>query len=380
MKPKLLYLITEDWFFCSHFIERAVAARDAGFDVVVATRVKDHGAIIRAAGLSLVNIDFERRSLNLFNELWTVLAIWRVLRLERPDLVHQIALKPILYGTLSAKLVGIRAVVNAPVGMGYIFTSSERKARLLKPFTRLGLKWLLNPPGSRVVFENGDDLNAMVSAGSVRSSAAVLIRGAGIDLERFKVTEEPAGSPRVILVARMLRDKGVYEFVEAARVLKYRGVQANFCLVGPPDEGNPASIAQAQLEAWHSEGIVECLGQRSDIPELLATSHVVCLPSYREGLPKSLLEALAAGRAIVTTDVPGCRETVSDGDNGLLVPAQDVDALADALQRLIEDGSLRKAMGLAGRRLAEREFSLEKVVSAHMALYRQLTEALWKSC
>jgi len=371
MKPKLLYLITEDWFFCSHFIERAVAAQNAGFDVTVATRVTDHGDAIRGAGLRLVNIDFERRSLNLLKELRTVFEIWRVFRGERPDIVHQIALKPILYGSLAAKLAGVCAIVNAPVGMGYVFTSSDWKARALKPLTGLGLKWLLNPQGSRVVFENGDDLKAMVAAGSVRAADAVLIRGAGIDLERFKASAEPPGEVRVVLVARMLRDKGVGEFVEAARELKARGVQARFCLVGPPDEGNPASIAQARLEAWHSEGVIEWLGQRGDIPEVLAGCHVVCLPSYREGLPKSLLEALAAGRPIVATDVPGCREVVRPGANGLLVPAKNTMALADALQSLIEDPGLRKTMGEAGRRLAEREFSLGKVVAAHLDLYRK---------
>lgn len=375
MNPTLLYLVTEDWFFCSHFIERAKAARAAGYDVVVVTRVAEHGDKIRAAGLRLVPFNHDRRGINPLAELarlWRLVAIYRR---ERPALAHHVALKPVLYGTLAAWLARVPAIVNAPVGMGYVFSSADRLARLLRPAVSTALRLLLNPRGSRVVFENGDDLRALCARGFVRARDAVLIRGAGIDLDEFRPQPEPAGEPVVLLTARMLRDKGVAEFAEAARILRDAGVAARFRLVGAQDWANRAAIPEAVLRGWVEEGLVEWLGHRSDIARQIADSHVMCLPSYREGLPKSLLEAAAAGRPIVTCDVPGCREIVRDGDNGLLVPPRDAVALAAALKTLIESPELRARLGARGRRRAEEEFSNGRVVGETLELYRQLMPA-----
>ena len=369
----LLYFVTEDWFFCSHFIERAVAARRAGYRVSVLTRVRDHGDRIRAAGLSLIPIEIQRKGLNPFREFSTILQVARIYCRERPQLVHHFALKPIIYGTIALRLAAIKHCVNAPVGMGFVFSSSSRLARVMRPAVHLTLRALLNPPGSRVVFENADDLAEAVRGSLVRPQAAVLIRGAGVDIVRFQPRPEPAGIPKVVLVARMLWEKGISEFVEAARRLRARKVVARFLLVGAPDSENPAAIPRARLQDWHREGVVEWLGQRSDIAEILADSHIACLPSYyREGLPKSLLEALAAGRPIVAADVPGCREAVRHGDNGFLVPNRDPEALAEALATLIQDPSLRQRMGASGRRRAETEFASSLVCEATLALYREL--------
>ncbi len=377
MSRRLLYLITEDWFFCSHFLERASAARAAGYEVLVLARTGDgvHAQRIRDAGLRLLPLRVQRRSTNPLAELGVVRQVLAVYRRERPDLVHHVALKPILYGTLAARLCGLHAVVNAPVGMGFVFTSTSWRARLLRPLVRAGLRTLLDPPGARVVFENPDDLAALVDDHLVRREDCVLIRGAGVDTVRFRPTPEPAGEPVVTLVARMLRDKGVHEFVEAARLLRARGIAACLQLVGEPDPGNPAAIPEAELRVWHEQGVVRWLGRREDIPQLLAASHVVCLPSYREGLPKSLLEGLAAGRPLVATDVPGCREAVIDGDNGLLVPARDAPALADALARLLHDPGLRARMGARGRALAEASFSTPRIVAQTLALYDGMLRA-----
>ena len=372
MKLKLLYLITEDWFFCSHFIERAVAAREAGYDVFVVTREQAHGANIRAAGLQLIPLDFARRSMNPLSELRLLFAILRIYRQVRPNIVHHIAVKPILYGSLAARLAGVPTIVNAPVGMGYAFSSADRTARLLRPLLRLGYRGLMNPRGSRVIFENRDDLESFVETGSVRRTEVVLIRGAGIDLVRFRPKVEPTGLPLVVLIARMLRDKGVAEFVAAARVLHDQRIVGRFALVGDPDPENPASIPLKTLQTWHGHCGVEWWGWRDDVAAVLGEASIACLPSYREGLPKSLLEAAACGLPIVTTDTPGCREVVVDGDNGLLVPVRDIDALATALKNLLLDSALRQRMGKRSRARAENDFSSERVIRETLAVYSQL--------
>ncbi|MGB4947836.1 MAG: glycosyltransferase family 4 protein [Candidatus Competibacter denitrificans] len=372
-RAHILYFVTEDWFFCSHFIERAIAARQAGYQVSVLTRVRAHGDRIRAEGFKLIPLEIHRKGLNPFRELSTILEVARIYRREQPDLVHHFALKPIIYGTLASWLAAIKHCVNAPVGMGFVFSSSSRLARLIRPIMQLSLRALLNPPGSRVVFENADDLAESIKGGLVRPKAAVLIRGAGVDTLDFQPRPEPEGIPKVVLVARMLWEKGISEFVEAARRLRARHIPARLLLVGAPDPENPAAIPVAQLQAWAEENVVEWWGQRSDVAEILADSHIVCLPSYyREGLPKALLEALAAGRPVVATDAPGCREAVRHGDNGFLVPDRDPEALTNALATLLGDPALRQRMGASGRRRAETEFASPLVCEATLGLYREL--------
>jgi glycosyltransferase involved in cell wall biosynthesis len=372
MSKKILYFISEDWFFCSHFIERAIAASNAGYEVVVVTREKDHGQQIRQAGLKLISIEFERRSVNPLRELRLVQFLYRIYARERPDIVHHIAAKPIFYGTAVARLLGITSVVNAPVGMGYAFSSSDAKARLLRPFINMAYRLMLNPKGSRVIFENADDLNMFVKSGVARQQDTVLIRGAGIDLKAFQPHPEPAGEPVVMLIARMLRDKGVMEFLGAAERLLASGVVARFVLVGDPDPGNPASISAETLQAWNGRCGVEWWGWRNDVAAALQQAHIVCLPSYREGLPKSLLEAAACGLPIVTTDAVGCRDVVEDGHNGYLVPVKECTSLAAALQKLINSPSLRSSMGQKSRIRAETEFSSERVIAETLAVYAQL--------
>lgn len=371
-RPRLLYFIGADWFFCSHFLDRAVAARDQGFDVSVLTHVRDHAARITASGLQLFPIDIGRGASNPLAELRVLCAVWRTYRAVRPDIVHQVALKPIVFGTVAARLAGVRRIVNAPVGMGFVFSSDSLRARLLRPAVRTALRLLLNPVGSRVVFENRDDLRDAVRDRFVISQDAILIRGAGVDLDQFNPAPEPAGPPAVVLVARMLREKGVADFVEAARILRDGRVDARFLLAGAPDPGNPGSMSEQQLRRWQEEGVVEWLGQRDDVASVLAGTHVACLPSYREGLPKSLLEALAAGRPIVATDVPGCREAVVAGENGFLVPPRDPHRLAEALATLIRDGDMRVRFGRRSRQLAEAEFGTARVNEATLALYSSM--------
>jgi glycosyltransferase involved in cell wall biosynthesis len=372
-RPRLLFFIAADWFFCSHFLDRAVEAREQGFDVSVLTRVRDHADRITGSGLQLVPIEIGRGASNPVAELNALRSVVRSYRSVRPDIVHHIALKPIVFGTVAARLAGVRRVVNAPVGMGFVFSSGSLRARLLRPAVRAALRLLLNPEGSRVVFENRDDMREAVTDGLVSGEDAVLIRGAGVDLDRFRPGPAAAGPPTVVLVARMLREKGIEDFVEAARILRHRRVAARFLVAGAPDLGNPGTISESELRRWHEEGAVEWIGQRDDVEVVLASAHVACLPSYyREGLPKSLLEGLAAGLPIVTTDVPGCRETVLVGENGLLVPPRDPQRLAEALATLIGDADMRVRFGMRSRQLAEAEFGTAKVSEATLALYRSL--------
>ena len=369
---RLLYLVTEDWYFCSHRLPLAVAASAAGYEVVVATRVSVHAEQIRAAGLQLVPLGLSRRGQNPLRELASVAEIVRVYRRVRPDIVHHVALKPVLYGSLAARFSRVPAVVNALAGLGYVFSSADLKARVLRPVVRAAYHLLLDGSNRRLIVQNPDDRDLFSRDGLVDPSRIHLIRGSGVELSRFAATPEPDGLPLVILPARMLRDKGVEEFVAAARSLKQQGIGARFALVGDPDPENPAAIGEATLRRWHCEGVVEYWGWREDMTAVLRECHLVCLPSYREGLPKALIEAAASARAIVTCDVPGCRDVVTEGDNGLLVPPRDSAALANALRRLIVDPQLRARMGARGRQRAVAEFSVEHVITDTLSVYRQL--------
>jgi len=371
-RPKILYFITEDWYFCSHRLPLALAARDAGYDVAVVTNVNEHADVIRRAGIRLIPFDLSRKGMNPASELAVLARLVALYRKEKPDIVHQVAMKPVLYGSLAARLSGVSRVVNALAGLGYIFTSDQPKARFLRPVIGSAFRGLLNSRRSRLILQNQDDRAKFIRKRFISEKRIRLIRGSGVDTAVFVPTPEPPGVPVVILPSRMLWDKGVREFVDAAGQLKKRGISARFVLVGDADPHNPSAIPTEQLTAWHAEGAVEWWGRRDDMPAVFEQSHIVCLPSYREGLPKVLLEAASCGRPIVTTDTPGCRDVVRQGENGLLVPVRGTAELADALQLLIEQPELRKKMGCKGREIVVSEFALEKVVAKTMNIYREL--------
>ncbi len=366
---KLLYIITEDWFFTSHFIDRAVAARLCGFDVAVATRKRLDASRIESLGIRVIPVEFSRHGINPIRELGTIRQLRRAIRTFEPDIVHNIALKPVVLGTLAARFCRVKNIVNAPVGMGYIYSSRDRRAKLLRPFIRPIFRLLLNSTGSRVIIENQDDFDSLVSSHFVKRADLALIKGAGVDTEVFSPSPEPSNPIVVSLVARMLKDKGVMEFVDAARLVKKDGPDVQFQLVGDVDPGNPTTLARTQLEQWTKDGTVSWTGHVDDIAAVMAASHIVCLPSYREGLPKSLIEALASGRPVVATDVPGCREVVSHGHNGLLVEPRNALALADAIRKLAVDKDMRMRFGAAGRIRAEHEFSTTQINSQTMDVY-----------
>lgn len=369
---KIIFVVTEDWFFCSHFLDRAIAAHKKGYEVAVITRAQKQKNKIASHGLKLIPLNWSRRGMNIFRELKTIFQLAKIYRKERPDIVHHVAMKPIFYGSIAGLISRVPFIINAPVGMGYIFVSKQLKAIIFRPFVLLAYRLLLNPVNSRVIFENSDDLKMLVDKNIVRQKNSVLIRGAGVNLTEFAPTPEPESAPVVILATRMLWDKGVGEFIDAAKQIKKKGIKCRIILVGGADPENPASISETTLLGWHSSGIVEWWGHREDMANVFAGSHIVVLPSYREGLPKVLLEAASCGRPLIATDVAGCREIVKHDKNGLLVPARDPKALADAMLKLIENLELRKKMGAYGRRYVESDFSLDLVVKKTLGLYEQL--------
>lgn len=369
-KRKLLFVVTEDWYFCSHRLPIALAAMAGGMEVALATNVGAHADLLRKAGIAVYPWYIRRGSTRLWDEARSVLSLLSIYRRFKPDIAHHVAIKPVLYGSLIARLTGAASVVNALGGMGAIFTNSTDNHRTRRKLIMTGFRWLLGGKRNLLILQNPDDRALLVAGAALDDSIIRLIRGGGVNLVDFDVSPEPPGVPLVVLPARMLADKGVVEFVEAARQLKSEGVQARFALVGGTDPCNPAAILEDQLSAWVDEGAVEWFGRRDDMPAVYAAAAIACLPSYREGLPKALLEAAASGRPIVATDVPGCREIVRHECNGLLVPARDAAALADALRTLLAEPALRARLGSRGREMAVNEFSEERVVSETLAIYR----------
>ncbi len=373
MSRRLLFVVNEIDFFLSHRLPLATGAATAGFEVHVATKMGEGVERIRALGFAHHCLSLSRSGKNPFTELRTVWTIFKLFRCIRPDVVHLVTIKPVLYGGIAARLAGVPGVAAAVSGLGFVFISSGLKAQLVRGVVAVLYRLALGKRNLKVIFQNLDDRDVLLRLGAVLSDKTVLIPGSGVSLSEYSVVPEPDDVPVVSMVARLLWDKGVGEFVEAARLLNEKGVLARFVLVGAPDPGNPTSVTQAELDTWREEGYVEVLGFRRDIAEIFAASNLVVLPSYYgEGLPKVLVEAAACGRVVVTTDMPGCRDAIEPNITGLLVPARNAGALADAIQQLIEDKPLRYRMGKAGRELAERKFSIEKIVDAHLEIYRSL--------
>ncbi len=371
-QTRLLFIVNSPNFFLSHRLNLALAARRIGHEVHVATAEGDSIRAITDQGLIHHTVPLSRSGQHLGRELASIFALRRLMKRLAPDLVHLVTIKPVLYGGVAARLAGVPAVVAAVSGLGTVFVAQGGRAALVRHMVRMLYRAALGHRNLAVIFQNPDDRAALTNIGAVQEHQARLIRGSGVALANCPLVPEPEGPPVVTMAARLLRDKGVVEFVEAARLLARRGVAVRFRLIGSPDPGNPTSITPDELTVWEKEGLVELPGYLTDIPSQYAQSHIVCLPSYREGLPKSLVEAAACGRVVVTTDVPGCRDAIDPGKSGVLVPPRDAMALADAIQCLVENSEERRAMGRAGRELAEREFAIERIVDAHLAIYREL--------
>jgi len=373
---RVLLFANTDWYLFNFRLTLAKAARDEGADVVLASPPGPYGEKFRAEGFRWVSVPMVRRSLNPMREVFVLWALWRLYRREKPDIAHHFTIKCVVYGGLAAKLAGTRGVVGAVTGMGYVFSSKELLARRLRPLVCRLLRFAISGRQSRLIVQNPDDRRVVVDAGLMDASHVRLIAGSGVDTQRYHPrSDAPCASgrtPSVVFAARLLWAKGVAEFVRAAQALRAEGLKIQFLVAGEPDAGNPASVPEEQLTAWREEGSVSLLGHVQDMPALMATADVVVLPSYREGVPRSLIEAAAAGLPIVTTDAPGCREVVEDGVNGILVPVRDAAALTAAIRKLVLDPALAARMGAASRQKALAQFDERIVLANTLAVYREL--------
>jgi glycosyltransferase involved in cell wall biosynthesis len=370
MAQKILYLVSEDWYFVSHRLPMARAALDAGFEVHVATRIAGHAAAIEREGFVLHALSWRRGSLDPWHLLSAVREVRRLYRRVRPDLVHHVALMPAVIGSLAA--LGLPIVcLNAMAGLGYAFTTRTPKALLLRALIEPMLRRLFGRARAFVLVQNPDDRAAIQSLGISRDKIT-LIAGSGVDIDTLTSLPEPPPPVAAGFVGRLLTDKGVPTLVEAHALLARRGRPVALLIAGEPDPANPASISQATIAEWKRRPGLTLLGQVDGIGAFWARAHIAVLPSLREGLPMSLLEAAACGRPIVATDVPGCREIARDGVNALLVPPNDAAALANAIDRLAGDAELRRRFGAASRRIVEDEFSHVRIGQQIVALYRRL--------
>jgi glycosyltransferase involved in cell wall biosynthesis len=362
---KLVFVVTEDWYFWSHRLPSARAAQALGYEVAVIAREGDFVERIRSVGIEVIDWPVRRGSLNLHSELKSLLSLCALLRAARPAVVHNVALKPVLYGTVAAKLAGVPAVINSITGFGFLFASSRIASSVTGLVMLLLVRRLARLPRVLTICQNRDDADLIFPRGALRDRLRV-IKGSGVDVERFSPSPEPEGPLVAAFVGRMLWEKGVGDLVEAGTILKRRGANVRLILVGPVDHQNPGAISEEILRSWHNDGLIEWVGSSDDVAEVWRRSHIAVFPSYREGLPKAVLEAAACGRAVITTDVPGCRDVVQDGITGLLVPARDPLALADALQLLASSADLRQRMGAAGRAKVTADFA-DRIVTEQMS-------------
>jgi glycosyltransferase involved in cell wall biosynthesis len=373
---KLLFVVNVDWFFASHRLPIALQALREGYEVHVATTFTDRQEELQRLGLKLHALPMDRGATGPWQAFATFRRILQILREVRPAIVHLVTVKPVVLGGIAARVARVPAVVAAVSGLGFVFLAQGLRSRFLRIGVVALYRLALGHPNLKVVFQNDDDRAVLRRLTGLPWEHTVVLRGSGVDLAQFPLRPFPPEPPVIVVfAARLLRDKGVVEFVEAARLLRGEGLQARFLLAGAPDPQNAATVSQEEVDGWAASGDIEALGHRSDTADVLAGAHLVVLPSYREGLPKVLAEAAASGRPVITTDVPGCRDAILPTQTGLLVPVRDAQALAAAIRALVEDPARRSAMGTAGRRLAEEEFALDSIVQQHLAIYRTLVAA-----
>lgn len=372
MTLRILYNVNIPRFFVSHRLPLALAAKDAGYDVHVTTSDADTENIqkIHDAGLPFHPLSLAQHGTNPLSEIRTLRAMIALYGDLKPDIIHHVSIKPVIYGGIAARLTGIPAIVGAMSGLGRVFSDNNTKAKILRQIVRPMFKLALAHPNTSMIFQNPDDQQTFITMGLIKENRTELIRGSGVDLDVFTPVPEIEGKPIVLFAGRLMWKKGVAEFIEAAKTLHEK---ARFVVVGYSESTSPDAVPESYLKQHANEGIIECWGKRDDMPEVFAQSHLVCLPSsYGEGVPRVLIEASACERPIVATDTPGCREITLHNENGVLFPAGDNPAMIAALEKLIDSPDLRQKMGKRGREIVQEGFSLEIVTSQTLALYEKL--------
>ena len=373
---RIVFFANTDWYLYNFRLSTAAHLQAHGAEVVMVSPEGPFGERFARHGIRWLTLPMDRASLNPLREAFTIKHLATLLRRERPDLIHNFTVKCAVYGAMAARLSGVPAVVNAVAGLGYVYASNGLKARMLRPVVSTLMRNTLGSGNSRVILQNPDDADALTQLRLVSQDRIRVIRSSGVNVERFQpCTDRATDAPlRVLLAARLLREKGVGEFVEAARMLKERGRTVEFLLAGTPDPGNPSSFQHEEVQGWHDAGLVQWLGHVDDMPALMASVDVMTLPSYyREGVPRCLIEGAASGLCIVTTDLPGCREVVtSHGEDGLQVPPRDAASLAALIMQLDDDRAQVRRLGAKARERALAHFDERLVIGRTLEVYQEL--------
>lgn len=370
MKKKLFIVVNQDFFFLSHRLPIGVAAKDAGYDVTIVSEDTGVSDKIREAGLKTINLPINKAGTNIKDEIKTFFFLYKLFRREKPDIVHLVGLKTMLWGSLACRLAGVKAMVSTVCGLGVLFDEEHAHSFMTRSILKV-LRVTHKKKRLAVIFQNNDDKAIFLNAKIMKEKQCAFTNGSGINLQNYDYTPEPTdGLTKIIFTARMVEDKGTLVLIDAAKKLEaeYKG-KVQFLLCGGLDT-NPNGITKEMLESRCDGKYIQWLGHRKDVLELLKQSHIMAFPSwYREGLPKSVIEAEAIGRPVVTTDSVGCRDTVVDGKNGFMIPIKDSDALAMALKKLIDNPELRQKMGKNAREFAVSKFDIKDVVKVHMDVY-----------
>jgi glycosyltransferase involved in cell wall biosynthesis len=370
---KVLLFANTDWYLYNFRLALAKAIRNTGHEVVCVSPPGNYGKHLESEGFRWINLRMNRRSLNPWSEFQVLMALTSLYRHESPDIVHHFTIKCVIYGSIAARMTGVLARVNAVAGLGYVFTNNGLCARMLRPLVKAILRLAVCGKRAKLILQNPDDVKEFLDYGLITTEQVRLIRSSGVNTKRFRpVDQQKSDGIRVLLATRLLWDKGIMEYMEAARILKQKDKSIDFLLAGAPDSGNPASVSENDVLKWREEGTVIPLGHVENMEHLLSTVDLVALPTYREGTPRILLEAAAMGLPIVATDVPGCREIVSHGENGLLVPPKDSVALAKAIKLLADDPDKRHQMGKVGRKKVLAEFDESIVIEETLSVYKEL--------
>lgn len=368
-----MYIVNEPWFFLSHRLPIALAAREKGYEVHVATKAGNTVKEITNIGFIHHEISLSRSGSSLLGELTSLFSIWKLLIHVKPDVLHLVTIKPVLYGGIASQFTPVRKVVAAVSGLGTLFLAKGTKAEYKRKVGKCLYRFALRSKKTTVIFQNPDDRQLLVELKAVIPKQTVIIRGSGIDLSDFYFSAEKLSSkPVVTFAARLLFDKGLAEYVDAIKLLNSKGLEASYQIVGDLDLGNATSASDEDIEQWKTIANLTILPYQRDVGAVFRDSNIVVLPSYREGLPKVLIEAAACGRAVITTDVPGCRDAIESNKTGLLVAAKNSVKLANAIEKLVTEPDLRVRMGTAGRQLAEEAFSIEQVIEKHIAIYQKI--------